>query len=171
MISGTIAALYSRYSYNYYAGESLTMSEMERIEISCPECKATQVTQVWRSLNPCLDPEDKKLLFAGKINLFNCERCSYEAFIPIDFIYHDTAQQFCVQVYSPHSMDDAEFINSFTAEGLPTWINTLGNLGKQASYLLRPHIVFDMGELTRYVKFRDRLAAKQSELPEKKAAA
>jgi hypothetical protein len=68
-------------------------------------------------------------------------------------------------------MDDAEFINSFTAEGLPTWINTLGNLGKQASYLLRPHIVFDMGELTRYVKFRDRLAAKQSELPEKKAAA
>ena len=147
------------------------MSEMETIEISCPECKEKQATQVWRSLNPCLDPGDKELLFAGKINLFHCEKCSYEAYIPIDFIYHDTAQQYCVQFYSPHSLENAEFINSFTSEGLPTWVDTLGNLGKQSPHLLRPHIVFDMGELMRYVKFRDRLVAKQSELPENKAAA
>lgn len=147
------------------------MSEMETIEISCPECKAKQSTQVWRSLNPCLDPEAKKLLFAGKLNLFYCERCSYKALIPIDFIYHDTAQQYCVQFYSPHSVETAEFINSFTSEGLPMWVDALGNLGKQAPHLLRPHIVFDLGELIRYVRFRDSLAAKQSELPEKKAAA
>lgn len=147
------------------------MSDMERIEISCPECKEKQATQVWRSLNPCLDPGDKKLLFAGKINLFSCERCSYAAFIPIDFIYHDTAQQYCVQVYPPHSVEDAEFINSFTSEGMPTWVDWLGNLGKQAPHLLRPHIVFDMAELTRYVKFRDRLAAKQSANTERQAAA
>jgi hypothetical protein len=147
------------------------MSEMDRIEISCPECKTTQTTQVWRSLNPCLDPQDKKLLFAGKINLFYCESCSYEALIPIDFIYHDTAQKYCVQVYSPHSIESPEFINSFTSEGLPMWVDTLGNLGTQAPHLLRPHIVFDMGELVRYVKFRDSLAATQSELSEKKAAA
>lgn len=147
------------------------MAEMERIEISCPECKEKQTTQVWRSLNPCLDPGDKKLLLAGKINLFSCERCSYTAFIPIDFIYHDTAQQYCVQVYSPQSVANAEFINSFTSDGLPTWVDTLGNLGQQAPHLLRPHIVFDMGELMRYVTFRDSLAAKQSELPENKAAA
>ena len=147
------------------------MSEMETIEISCPECKAKQATQLWRSLNPCLDPADKELLFAGKINLFRCEKCSYEAFIPIDFIYHDTAQQYCVQFYSPPSVENADFIDSFTADGLPAWVDTLGNLGKQAPHLLRPHIVFDMGELMRYVKFRDRLVAKHSELSGNKAAA
>lgn len=149
----------------------LTMSEMERINISCPECKEKQTTPVWRSLNPVLDPGDKELLFAGKINSFSCEKCSYEAFIPIDFIYHDTAQQYCVQFYSPHSMENSNFITSFTPEGLPAWINMLGNLGKQAPHLLRPHIVFDMGELIRYVRFRDKLVARQSELPEKNAAA
>ena len=147
------------------------MSETERIKISCPECNEKQATQVWHSLNPCLDPGDKELLFMGKINLFSCEKCSYKAFIPIDFIYHDTAQQYCVQFYSPHSVENADFINSFTSEGLPGWVDSLGNLGTQAPYLLRPHIVFDTGELIRYVEFRDRLAAKQSELAEKKVAA
>jgi hypothetical protein len=144
---------------------------MEPIEISCPECKAAQTTQVWRSLSPSVDPGSKELLFAGKINLFSCGQCSYEAFIPIDFIYHDPVQKFCVQFYSPHSIDNTEFINGFTSDGLPTWVETLGTMGTQAPHLLQPHIVLDMSELIRYVKFRDRLAAKHSALPEKQVAA
>lgn len=147
------------------------MSNVELIEIECPECKTKQATRVWRSLNPSHDPEDKELLFRGKINLFSCEGCSYEALIPIDFIYHDTAKFYCVQFYSPLSLENDEFFNSFTSEGLPTWIETLGNLAKQAPHLLQPHVVFDMGELIRYVKFRDGIAAKQSELPETMTAA
>ena len=147
------------------------MSDMEQIDISCPECQAKQAMQVWRSLSPSVDPGSKELLFAGKVNLFSCAQCSYEAFIPIDFIYHDPVQKYCVQFYSPRSVENADFINAFTLDGLPAWIETLGTMGKEAPHLLRPHIVFHMSELIRYVEFRDRLAAKNSEAQEKKAAA
>ncbi len=147
------------------------MSEMEQIDISCPECKSKQATQVWRSLSPAVDAQSKELLFAGKVNLFSCERCSYKAFVPIDFIYHDPVQKYCVQFYSPHSIDNLDSINGFTSDGLPAWVETLGTMGKEAPHLLRPHIVLDMSELIRYVKFRDRLAAKRSEIHQQKTAA
>ena len=147
------------------------MSEMERMEISCPECKSKSATQVCRSLNPSLDPENKELLFAGKMNLFSCEQCSYEAFIPIDFIYHDPVQRYCVQFYSPRSVGNLDFIDAFTSDGLPAWVETLGTMGEEAPHLLRPHIVFHMSELIRYVEFRDRLAAKHSKTQEKEATA
>lgn len=147
------------------------MFDTERIEISCPECQAKQATQVWGSLSPSVDPESKELLFAGRVNLFSCDRCSYEAYIPIDFIYHDPMQNYCVQFYSPRSVENPNFINAFTLDGLPIWIEALGAMGKEAPYLLRPHIVFDMKELIRYVEFRDRLAANHSEAREKNAAA
>jgi hypothetical protein len=46
----------------------LPMSKIDTIEIECPECKEKQPTTVWHSLNSSLDPEDKELLLAGKIN-------------------------------------------------------------------------------------------------------
>jgi hypothetical protein len=140
------------------------MSKIETIKVECPECKEKQTTTLWHSLNTTLDPEDKELLFAGKINTFHCQKCSHEAFIPIDFMYHDMRKLFCVQFYPPHKLEDDQFFNSFTSEGLPAWGEMIGNMAKQVPHLMRPHIVFDMGELIRYVMFRDGLAARQSDL-------
>ena len=126
---------------------------------------------MWRSLSPSVDPGNKELLFAGKINLFTCEGCSYRALIPIDFIYHDPVQKYCVQFYSPYSVENTNFIHDFRSDGLPMWVETLGAMGKDAPHLLRPHVVFDMSELVRYVKFRDKLATKHSEIHDNRAAA
>lgn len=139
------------------------MSQIETIEIECPECKEKQATTVWYSLNSSLDPEDKELLFAGKINMFHCQTCSHDAFIPLDFLYHDMGKRFCFQFYPLHYLENDEFFNSFTPEGQPAFGEMTEKTEKQAPYFLRTHVVFSMDALIHYVMFRDKLFAKKSE--------
>lgn len=71
-------------------------------------------------------------------------------------MYHDMAQQFCVQYYPPQSLEEPDFLRKFNPDasihltGLPAI--------KGAHYITAPHVVFDMNEMIRYILFRDRLA-------------
>jgi hypothetical protein len=109
-------------------------------------------------MNVTQDPDAKELLLAGTLNVFQCPKCRYESLLDVDFLYHDAEQQFCVQYYPYERLSDDNFLAHFTTEGAPALNIPAGIvLPDRMEYMRRPHIVFEMGELVRYVAFRDRL--------------
>ncbi len=134
------------------------MSVREPVEAKCPACgEETQVT-VWRSINVAQDPEAKEMLLAGSVNVFRCPKCGYESLLDIDLLYHDMEKRFCVQYYPYERLSEDGFLTNFSVEGEPA-IEVPGGmrLKPDMDYMTHPHIVFEMGELVRYVAFRDRL--------------
>jgi hypothetical protein len=109
-------------------------------------------------MNVTQDPEAKELLLAGAVNVFQCPKCRYESLLDIDFLYHDMERKFCVQYYPYERLGDDGFLANFTNDAEPAIAVPEGMQVKPGmEYLAHPHIVFDMGELVRYVAFRDRL--------------
>ena len=109
-------------------------------------------------MNVTQDPDAKELLLAGTVNVFQCPKCRYESLLDVDFLYHDMERKFSVQYYPYERLSDDNFLASFTLEGKPSLeLADRVPVPDRMEYLLRPHIVFEMGELVRYVAFRDRL--------------
>lgn len=139
----------------------MTMKRNETVK--CPKCGHEENVEVWDTLNVSLDPRDKELLFQGKINLFVCSECDHHAFINIPLLYHDMRRRFVVQYYPPDVLDDSRFYAAFGPDGGLTAgvlerLPGVGNL----DYIVKPHIVFDIRELLRYVRFRDHLPSPRS---------
>ncbi len=134
------------------------MSVKESVEAKCPACGEESSTTVWRSMNVTQDPDAKELLLAGTVNVFQCPKCGYESMLDIDFLYHDMERKFCVQYYPYERLADDGFLANFTIDAEPAIAVPEGMQVKPGmDYLIHPHIVFEMGELVRYVAFRDRL--------------
>ena len=134
------------------------MSVKESVEAKCPACGEESSTTVWRSMNVTQDPDAKELLLAGTVNVFQCPKCGYESMLDIDFLYHDMERNLCVQYYPYERLADDGFLANFTIDAEPAIAVPEGMQVKTGmEYLTHPHIVFDMGELVRYVAFRDRL--------------
>jgi hypothetical protein len=134
------------------------VSLKETVEARCPSCGEESSTTIWRSMNVTQDADAKELLLAGTVNVFQCPKCRYESLLDIDFLYHDMERRFCVQYYPYERLGDDGFLANFTNEAEPAIAVPNGMQVKQGmEYLTHPHIVFDMGELVRYIAFRDRL--------------
>jgi hypothetical protein len=67
--------------------------------------------------------------------------------------------QIYVQFYDPDLLDDPDFLRQFNSDGSLDIKSVPVSLPSSGDYLRRPHIVFDMGEMLRYVKFRDSIAS------------
>jgi Zn ribbon nucleic-acid-binding protein len=138
------------------------MTLKEQIPIDCPQCKETTPTLIWRTLNVDVDPEDKELLFTGKINVFKCAKCGHEAGIETPLMYHDMRLAFVVQYYPPQYLNDKSFYEQFQLDGT---LDVKGIAPENAriplnltAYLQKPYIVFNLNALLQYVVFRERLA-------------
>ncbi len=126
------------------------MSIVDTIKISCPKCNKTQSVGVWRSLNVSHTPELRDKLLCGEINIFRCESCNISAIINSPLLYHDMERKYCVQYFSPNKIEDYKFYDIFTIDGKLNGV-------PENIYLSAPHIVFDLNEMIRYIKFRDKL--------------
>lgn len=133
------------------------MSQVVSRSLRCPSCNQSQETLVYSSINVPNDPEFRERLFAGKVNVFQCEACGKKAMLYNPLLYHDMQRQFCVQYFPVENLKNQDFFKQFTQLGFPSlnenmekMMNRLGN-----RYLAEPHIVFDMDEMLRYIIFRE----------------
>jgi hypothetical protein len=134
------------------------MSIVRTEKITCPKCHYLQDTPVWHSVNVSLDPTLRERLFNGEINLFTCTKCGKRATIDVPLLYHDMTRKYCVQYYPPKSLEDPKFVRELTSEKKadnPTKLPASKAQSLDRDYLSRPHIVFDMHEMVRYIMFRD----------------
>jgi hypothetical protein len=100
------------------------------------------------------DPQAKTDLFDGKINIFECHSCGLKVLIPVPFLYDDAARELCVQFFPFQMVDNQEFYGGFAQNGMAA-----AEIDDPAApeYVRSRHTVFEMGELLRYVIFRERL--------------
>ena len=139
------------------------MTQMSPHDLQCPQCGNMQETMVWSSLNITIDPDLKDRLYAGDINVLECEDCGNRARIKVPLLYHDMTKQFCVQLYDIEMLDDYDFLRQFKSDGSIAMVGIPEEFAKSGNYLTRPHIVFDMDEMVRYVEFRDRIASPEDD--------
>jgi len=55
-------------------------------------------------------------------------------------------------------LEDSDFLRQFNSDGSIAMVGIPEEFAKSDNYLIRPHIVFDIYEMVRYVKFRDSIA-------------
>jgi hypothetical protein len=145
------------------------MSKMKQIEIECPKCDEKQLVDYWESINVDLNPSLRKQLFEAEINFFSCETCGYEAMVNGPLYYHDMSRKFCVQYLPEYWLEDVANFDCYQTDGsLETFVNfsTMG-IGHRS----RPHVVFDIEELLRYILFREMLYDRDALEGEEKRAA
>lgn len=138
------------------------MSLERPVDLECPNCALSQTIVIWDSLNADVSPEARKALFEGKINVFICEVCGHQALIPVPLLYHDMKRRFVVQYFPFEAIGDDDFLRRFGIDGTDrSMVGALAGLpaGTESAmdYMRRAHIVFDMGELVRYVLFREQV--------------
>jgi CpXC protein len=133
------------------------MTRRGSFELECPGCGKKQETMVCHTINVTLNPELREQLLKGEINVFRCESCGTKAFIETPVLYHDMTRQYSVQYLPFEYMNNETFLRGFTADGQQKFTVVGEQTSKTNQYLLLPHIVFDLAEMARYIRFRDRL--------------
>jgi hypothetical protein len=128
------------------------MSESETITMKCPGCGAEQSATAWKSLDAASDPAIREALFAWEINVFVCRECDFRAQLPVSLLYVDEKKQFSVQYYPLDALGSEEFYLNFRRDGEPVEDPAKKDSGGKK---LKPHIVFDMAEMMRYIAFRE----------------
>jgi hypothetical protein len=128
------------------------MSVSEKINVKCPGCGAEQSATVWRSLDTTSDPGIREALFAWEINVFACQECDFRAQLPIGLRYIDPDKHFSVQYYPLDALGSEDFYSNFRKDGEP--VDGADNQSSDGTKL-KPHIVFDMAEMMRYIAFRE----------------
>ena len=144
------------------------MSKMKQIEIECPKCGEKHQVDYWESINVDLNPSLRKQLFDADVNFFSCEFCDYEAMVNGPLFYHDMTRKFCVQYLPEYWLEDVANFECYHTDGsLETFVNfnTMG-IGHRS----RPHVVFDIEEMLRYILFREMLYDRDVMAEEKRVA-
>jgi hypothetical protein len=140
-------------------GGRRNMTKFSEAKIKCPACEQEQSVTIWDSINVTLDPSLREMLFSAEINVFACENCGEEAFIPAQLLYHDMDRQFCVQYCPFDHVNEEQFLEMFDGQGQfnPSGMTDMLAEPFKDGYLMNLHIVFDMLEMLRYIQFRENL--------------
>jgi hypothetical protein len=142
------------------------MTIQRAVEVECPECGEKQKVTVWETLNANEDPDAKKDLLKGRINVFRCQKCDNKSLLDTSLLYHDMKKNFFVQYYPFRLLENDKFLDDFTIEAdgrlrIGSFSKGMEAMRKETevecAYAEWTHIVFDMMELVRYIMFIDRL--------------
>lgn len=132
----------------------------DQTEVTCPQCNTNAVVKFWQTVNVSLDASLRDTLLEGKLNVVRCEHCGFTGALNCPLLYHDMTKRFCVQYYPSDILKDpAEHLTVFrgiTRDG-ELQIPPAFSGHQHVEYLSKPHIVFDMNEMVRYVVFRELL--------------
>jgi len=131
------------------------------IEIDCPQCGIKNKVETWKTINAQISPEAKEKLLKGKINLLHCKKCGLRLSLPIVLLYHDMELRFCVYYIPFSSVENGKVLDQLDDSGeisidLPVPKEVVPD------YFKSPHVVFNMGEMARYVIFRDMLEKRKA---------
>jgi hypothetical protein len=65
----------------------------ERITLSCPACSAPITAEVWRVVDAGQQPDLKRRLLRGQLNVITCPTCSNLTAVATPLAYHDPAKE------------------------------------------------------------------------------
>ncbi len=125
--------------------------------LQCPKCGHQQETMIWKSVNVTHEPELKNKLFAAEINALDCSQCKNRTFVNTPLMYNDMRLKFCVQFYPADFVNDPNLMRQFRKDGTLDFDDMQELTAHSCEYLAKPHVVFSMNEMVRYIYFRDKI--------------
>jgi hypothetical protein len=131
------------------------MTLKREIEVDCPNCGASNLIVVWKTINVQISPEGKAALLRGQINVFRCGVCDETLNVDASLVYNDMENKFMVWYFPFADVMNGGIFDAITPDGL---VRGWEYDADDPDYVRNIHYVFDMGELVRYVRFRDVLA-------------
>jgi CpXC protein len=75
------------------------VSGFKEIDVTCTECGATGPYTAWDSVD-ATDQRQKERLLTGKLMLFLCEACGWDAFVIHPLLYHDPQKRFMLYLWT-----------------------------------------------------------------------
>ena len=135
--------------------------------MECPRCGSKSEVEIWDTINVQVDPEAKRALLEGEINVYRCDICRFDTGISIPLLYHDMQNRFCVKFLPFEKTPDARFFEQFTPNAQMKTNPAIPN-DELPDYFRNIHFVFEMKELARYIIFRDKLAQQKGRVTRRK---
>jgi len=133
------------------------MSRQKFESVNCPKCSKEQQVEVWESINVTIDPSLRVRLLKGNINFFKCLNCDCETNIQTPLLYHDMNRDYAVQYYPFDFLDNDEFIKDIMEKEIKFSEILESEPINIPEYLLKPHIVFDLNEMCRYILYKEKM--------------
>lgn len=135
-----------------------SVKRMERV--ACPNCGKKRRIQLWSVMCSTDSGKIDKLEIQRDINVFHCGKCYFSSFLEEPFLYVDLTLRFSVYFPTRALFDQGDRPAAVSKDGI---IHVPPSLFKGSSraipaYIRYPHLVFSLGELYRYVDFRERCA-------------
>jgi hypothetical protein len=134
------------------------MSIRRNQRISCPYCGKKFEMLLWDVINADLSPDAKEALLAGRLHKADCPICKKAVRVNKDFLYHDMVREFFVYYFPFEAVNDKSLFDSFSIDGNLNLNTSLISEKQIPKYFKKVHYVFDMDELVRYIRFREKLA-------------
>lgn len=82
------------------------MSRHTQMEITCSECGAKAMVEVWQSLNIDTDPQMKESFRNKKMFTYDCPKCGKRTILNYPMLYHDMKNKAVVQYIPEEGMID-----------------------------------------------------------------
>jgi len=127
------------------------MTMKRHIELYCPNCGVKNQILIWDTINAQISPEDKTALLNGKVNRFICKKCEGIVSIEKSLLYNDMENKFMAYFFPFTEIQKGDFLDYITPDGKLKELERYSELDCN----MEVHFVLDMGELIRYIKFRD----------------
>lgn len=132
------------------------MEQKTIVEVECPRCGSSGRARIKQYIDARADPEGRKDLLAGQLNIHRCRACGFTDALPAEVFYHDPEKQFCIR-YAPRWMtENEEFLDRLDDRAQPACPEGASTADAPA-YLRDVHLVLSMDELASYVTLRERL--------------
>ncbi|RRR74405.1 MAG: hypothetical protein EI684_07220 [Candidatus Viridilinea halotolerans] len=107
------------------------------VQITCPACNTSFRTGIYTLIDVTEQPELKRALLAGQINVAVCPNCQSASMLAAPLIYHDAVKQLCL-IYFPQELTNRpEEQEQFVGEATGFLMRSLPNDAPR-SHLLAP---------------------------------
>jgi len=127
---------------------------MPKIQTSCPNCQQPIIAEIQQVIDVGRNPQDKKLLLSGELNLALCQVCGFQGQLPVPVIYHD-AEKELLFTFSPP--DANKTMEEKEGELAPLLKNVIDNLEPKdrKGYLFQPKAMLTVNNLVKNILLED----------------
>ena len=74
---------------------------MPRTQVQCPNCKQPVMAEVEQLFDVGVDPQSKKRLLSGAVNVLRCPNCGYQGSLAMPIVYHDPSKELLLTYFPP----------------------------------------------------------------------
>ncbi|MCJ7620547.1 MAG: CpXC domain-containing protein [Anaerolineae bacterium] len=118
----------------------------DKITLSCPACSAPNTTEVWRVVDAGQQPDLKRRLLRGQLNVITCPSCSNLTAVATPLAYHDPAKELLLILLPTRLGLSAEEQEKTIGEFTNLVMNSLP-AEQRRGYLFQPKTFFSMESL------------------------